>query len=156
MIGVSALIATAGWLFLRFTDNNVIGWSFFILAVFCLIFGIGTLFDKKPYIILTETGITELSNIRQEIEWDAIRQVDEFYYRGQSFIRLLLDRNYKPDLIQPTWFYRFDGLYEQSGVKAIYIRMSFFEVNSIKLERFIQKMIQSDSITRRKLLNQSL
>lgn len=147
------LIAIAGWLFIHYTDKNVIGWSFIILSGLCLIFGIGTWFDKKPYIILTDTGITEMYGARVEIEWDAIRMVDEFYYRGQFFICLLTDRNYKPSLIRPTWFYRFDRLYEKEGYRAIFIRISFLEINSIKLSQFINKMIKADTSERVRLIN---
>ena len=150
---LSLLLAIGGWLLLHDIDKQVVGWSFVILSGLCLIFGIGTLLDKKPYIILTEKGITELSNVREEIEWDAIRQVDDFYYRGQYFIRLLTDRNYKPSLIEPSWFYRFDRLYEREGVKALYIRMGFFEVNAIKLARFIYKMAKADEAERKVLLD---
>ena len=61
---VSLLLAIAGKLFLHHPDYYVVGWSFIILSVLCLIFGIGTYFDRKPYIILTENGITEMSDIR--------------------------------------------------------------------------------------------
>lgn len=153
IIGLSLLITVAGTLFLLYTDKNVIGWSFIILSALCLIFGIGSWFDRKPYIIMTETGITEMFGAREEIEWDAIRKVDEFYYRGQFFIRLLTDRNYKPSLIQPTWFYRFDRLYEAEGFKAIFMRISFLEINSIKLSQFINRMIEADIRKRSELLN---
>ena len=124
---VSLLLAIAGKLFLHHPDYYVVGWSFIILSVLCLIFGIGTYFDRKPYIILTENGITEMSDIREEIEWDAILRADEFYYRGQYFIRLLIDRDYKPATVRPTWFWRFDKLYEKNGIKAIFIRIGFYE-----------------------------
>lgn len=153
IIFIGILIAIAGWLFIHYTEKNVIGWSFIILSGLCLIFGIGTWFDKKPYIILTETGITEMYGAREEIEWDAIRMVDEFYYRGQFFIYLLTDRNYKPTLIRPTWFYRFDKLYEKEGYKAIFIRISFLEINSIKLSQFIKRMAKADTRKRAELLN---
>lgn len=77
---VCLLLAVAGWLFLQIPDKNVVGWSFIILSVLCLIFGIGTYFDRKPYIILTEKGITEMSAIREEIEWDA-----QFYKIGRIY-----------------------------------------------------------------------
>lgn len=153
IIGFGLLIAIAGLLFLLYTDKNVIGWSFIILSALCLIFGIGTRFDRKPYIIITETGITEMFGAREEIEWDAIRKVDEFYYRGQFFICLLTDRNYKPSLIRPTWFYRFDRLYEAKGLKAIFLRISFLDINSIKLSQFINSMIKADNLKRSELIN---
>lgn len=153
IIVISLLIAIGGWLFLQYTSKNVIGWSFIILSLMCIIFGIGSWFDKKPYIIMTETGITEMYGAREEIEWDAIRKVDEFYYRGQFFICLLTDKNYKPSLIRPTWFYRFDRLFEKEGYKAIFIRINFLEINSIKLSQFINRMIKANMEKRVELLN---
>lgn len=153
IIIVSILLVTAGWLFLQIPDKNIVGWSIIILSVLCLIFGIGTYFDRKPYIILTGKGITEMSTIRDEIEWDAILRVDEFYYRGLYFIRMLVERDYKPASVRPTWFHRFDKLYEKDGIKAIFMRIGFYEINSIKLVGFMQKMIKADPERRIELLN---
>lgn len=146
------LLALAGWLFLRYADNPVVGWSFIILATLCVIFGIGTWFDRKPYIILTPDGIIEMSAVRENIEWSAVRQVDDFFYFGQYFLRLLVDRNYKPDLVRPTWFYRFDRLYEREGVKAIFIRISFLEISAAKLSHLINRLLKADRVQRIKLL----
>lgn len=148
----SLILAVAGWIFLEIPGKNVVGWSFVILSVLCLVFGIGTYFDKKPYIILTERGITEMSSIRDEVEWEAILHVDDFYYRGLYFVRLLVDRDYKPASFRPGWFYRFDKLYEKEGLKAIYIRVGFYQVNSIKLAGFIKRMIDADAEKRKELL----
>ena len=153
LVLVSLLLAIAGWLLIQYAERPALGWSAMVLAFLCLVFGIGTWFDRKPYLILTANGLTELTNVREEIDWDAIRRVDDFYYRGQHFIRLLVDRNYKPDQIRPTWFYRFDRFYEKEGVKAIFIRVSFFEVNSMKLAQFINRMIHADASKRVELLN---
>lgn len=147
------LLVVAGGLFFQYTNNNLIGWCITIFAILCVIFGIGSWIDKTPYIILTENGIIETSGIHEEIEWDAIRYVDEFYYRGQYFIRLLLDRNYKSNIIQSTWFNRFDKLYAQEGLRAIFIRIGFLEVNSLKLSHFINQMLKADAGHRIKLLN---
>ncbi|MCC8187294.1 MAG: hypothetical protein LIP08_07240 [Bacteroides sp.] len=141
----SFLIACVGYVLLQHTDKELISWTLLILSVCMLMLGIGTLFDRKPKIILTSRGITETSNIREEIEWDAIRQVDEFYYRGQYFIRLLVDRNYKPELLFPTWFYRLDRIYAQQGVKALFIRVSLLDISSIRLSQIIRRIIKSDN-----------
>lgn len=147
------LLALAGWLFLRYADNGIVGWSFIILAALCVLFGIGTWFDRKPYIILTPDGIIEMAAVREEIAWSAIRHVDDFFYFGQYFLRLLVDRNYKPDLIRPTWFYRFDRLYAREGVKAIFIRISFLEISSTKLSHLINRLLKADRTQRIKLLS---
>lgn len=155
-IFLGPVFAIAGWLFLQHTGNTTAGWSFIILSGLCLIYGIGMWADRKPYLILTEKGITEMSVIREEIEWEAIRQVGSFYFRGQFFVCLLLDRNYKPDLITPTWFYRLDRIYAVENLKAVYIRPGILEINASRLLRIINILRESDPLTRKKLLQKSL
>lgn len=150
---VGLLLIMIGWLFLQYPDNAIAGWSFIIFGAICMIFGIGTRLDRKPYLILTENGITEMFSVREEIAWSAIRQADEFFYIGQYFIRLLVDRNYKPDLIQPTWFYRFDRLYAREGVKAIFIRTSFLAISSVKLVSLINRLMKADATERTRILD---
>lgn len=149
---VGFLLGIAGGLFLFDADNTLVGWCFLLAAVFTLILGIGSTFDRRAYLILTERGITEPFSIREQIEWEAILHVDDFFFRGQSFVRLLLDRSYKPDLIRPTWFWRFDRIYGQEGVKAVYIRMSGLELNSMEMASLITRMIEADVPERIELL----
>lgn len=151
---LSPVFAVMGWLFLRFAGNPTIGWCFIILAGFCLIYGIGMWADRKPYLILTENGITDLTVIREEIEWNAIRQVGSFYFRGQFFVCILTDRDYKPDLIRPTWFYRLDRLYAAQNLKALYIRPAMLQINSARLIRMINRFREADPATRKRLLQQ--
>lgn len=153
---LSPILAVAGWLFLHYTDNTTAGWGFVILSGMCLIFGVGTWFDRKPYLILTEKGITELSVIREEIEWEAIRRVGSFYFRGQFFVCLLLDRNYKPGLIRPTWFYRLDRFYASANLKAVYIRPGILEISAARLIRMIDNMREATPATRQELLQKPL
>lgn len=150
---VGLLLIMVGWLFLQYPDNAIAGWSFIIFGSICMIFGVGTRLDRKPYLILTENGISEMFSVREEIEWSAIRQADEFFYIGQYFIRLLVDRSYKPDLIQPTWFCRFDRIYAREGVKAIFIRTSFLQISSVKLVRLINKLMKADATERGRILD---
>lgn len=153
---VSPVLALAGWLFLRYAGNTTVGWCFIILAGMCLIYGIGMWSDRKPYLILTEQGITDLSVIREEIGWEAIRQVGSLYFRGQFFVCLLVDRDYKPDLIRPTWFYRLDRLYAKENLKALYIRPGILKISSARLIRMINRLREADAATRRDLLRKPL
>lgn len=153
MITLSSLVlAPAGYLILRYGGDEVMGRGFIILSMLCLLFGAGSLYDRKPCIVLTEQGITEMTTVREQIEWDAILYVDDFFFRGEDFVRLLTDRAYKPALIQPGWFERFDRLYEESGLRAVYIRTSFLEVGSIQIARFISRMTAADCTERKRLL----
>lgn len=153
---LSGVFVVAGWLFLRYTDNNVAGWCFVILSGLCLIYGIGIWFDRHPYLVLTETGITEMSVVREEIEWDAIRRVGDLYFRGQFFVCLLVDKDYKPGLIPSTGFSRFNRLYASEGVKAVYIRPGILQINSARLIQVIDSMRTAAPATRRELLHNLL
>lgn len=147
------LVALAGWLFLRYTDNEIAGWCFLIFAFMYILFGIGTWLDRKPQIMLTANGITDMSGNKQEIEWYAIRQVDDFFYIGQYFMRILIDRGYKPYLNQPTWLYRFDRIYAREGVKAIFMRTSLLEISSSRLYRLVNALMKADEKERKKLIS---
>lgn len=147
------LVALAGWLFLRYTDNEIAGWCFLIFAFMYILFGIGTWLDRKPQIVLTATGITDMTGNQQEIEWYAIRQVDDFFYIGQYFMRLFIDRGYKPYLTQPTWLYRFDRIYAREGVKAIFIRTSLLEISCSQLYHLVNALMKANDEERNKLIN---
>lgn len=149
---VSLALALAAYLILRYAADELLGRGLLILSILCLVFGVGSFYDRKPCIVLTEQGITEMTTVREQIEWDAILYVDDFFYRGEDFVRLLTDRAYKPALIQPGWFERFDRLYEESGLRAVYIRTAFLEVSSIQIVRFIGRMTAADCTERKRLL----
>lgn len=91
--------------------------------------------------------------IRGQIEWEAILYADDFYFRGQYWVRLLLESNYKPQLIRPAWFWRFDRLYESRGVKAVYLRTMGLEIDSMQLVALIRRMKEADVPGRIELLN---
>ena len=64
-ITVAGLLAgIAGGLVLYYVRDVVLGWCFVITAGFALLYGMGSLFDRRPYIVLTEYGITEPFAIR--------------------------------------------------------------------------------------------
>lgn len=145
------LAGIAGGLILHYVHDVVLGWCFVITAGFALLYGIGSLADRRPYLVLTERGLTEQFTVRQEIAWEAILRADDFYYRGQYWLRLLLDRNYKPQ-IGTTGFRRFDRIYEAEGVRPVYIRTMGLEMDSMQLVALIRKMKEADLPERAELL----
>lgn len=147
------LAGVAGGLVLYYVRDAVLGWCLVLTALFALLYGIGSLADRRPYIVLTEEGITELFTICVQIEWDAVRYADDFYFRGQYWVRLLLDGSYKPQLIRSTWFRRFDQLYASKGFKAVYISTIGLEIDSMRLVALIRKMKEADMPRRIELLD---
>ena len=142
--GAGFLAGSAGGRILYYFREAVLGWCFVAPAGFTRLYGIGSLYDRRPYIVLTEDGITELFTIRGQIEWEAIRYAADFYFRGPYWVRLLLESNYKPQLIRPAWFWRFDRLYESKGVKAVYLRTMGLEMDSMQLVALIRRMKEAD------------
>ena len=141
-------LGIGGALLLQYAGEEVVGWLFIITAAFTLIYGFGSLFDRRPQLVLTVEGITELFTIREEIAWEAILHADDLFYRGQYIVRLLLDRSYKPMSVRPSWFWRFDRLYAQQGLKAVYIRTSGLEMNARQLVGLSRRMTAADAAER--------
>ena len=93
------LAGIAGGLILYCVRDVVLGWCFVATAGFTLLYGSGSLYDRRPYIVLTEDGITEMFTIRGQIEWEAIRYADDFYFRGQYWVRSMAAAR-----TQPRWW----------------------------------------------------
>lgn len=149
---VGFLAGIAGGLILHYVHDVVLGWCFVITAGFTLLYGIGSLADRRPYLVLTERGLTEQFSVRQEIAWEAILRADDFYYRGQYWLRLLLDRRYKPQ-IGTTGFRRFDRIYASQGVRPVYIRTMGLEMDSMQLVALIRRMKEAELPERTELLS---
>lgn len=147
------LAGIAGGSILHYVGDAVLGWCFVATAVLTLLYGIGSLFDRRPYLILTENGLTETFTVRQEIAWEAILRADDFFFRGQYWVRLLLDRSYKPQL-GTTGFRRFDRIYASQGFKPVYIRTMGLETDSMQLVALIRRMKAADPAHRLELLKQ--
>lgn len=137
--GIAAGIAAGP--VMRCARDTAAGWCLILTAVFTLLYGIGTLCDRSPYLILTERGILETHTLGEEIEWEAVLRADDFYFRGQDWVRLLLDRNDKPQFMRPSMFRRFDRLYDSKRLKAVYIGMLGLEFDSARLTALIREMI---------------
>lgn len=136
-------LGLSGGLVLEYAGDALLGWCLVIAAVFAVTLGIGTVSGRKPQVIITEKGITEPYVIREEIEWDAILHVDDFFYRGQDFVRILLDKDYKGATIPSGWFWRLDRMYGQEGVRAVYIKVGNLDVNSRQLVSLISRMAKA-------------
>lgn len=145
------LAGIAGGLILHYVHDVVLGWCFVITAGLTLLYGIGSLADRRPYLILTERGITDQFTVREEIVWEAILRADDFFYRGQYWVRLLLSRNYKPQ-IGTTGFRRFDRIYGAQGLRPVYLRMMGLEIDSMQLVALIRRIQQADPAERSALL----
>ena len=50
--------------------------------------------------------------------------------------------------VRPSWFWRFDRLYAQQGLKAVYIRTSGLEMNARQLVGLIRRMTAADAAER--------
>lgn len=150
---VGFLAGIAGGLVLHYVNDVVLGWVLVITAGLTLLYGIGSLADRRPYLILTEHGITELFTVRDQIAWEAILHADDFFYRGQYWVRLLLDRNYKPQL-GTTGFRRFDRIYEARGVRPLYLRMMGLEMDSMQLVALIRRIKAADPARRSEVLSE--
>ncbi len=153
IIIISLAILVTGILLLTATDKTVAGWSIIILAALGLLFSISSVSDKKPQIKVNETGISDRTFPNELIEWGAIRNATSIDFRGQRYIRLVVDKDYKPSL-PGNRFYRLDYLNNKAGIKAVYIKMSMIDADPAKLILFTRAMAQSNPAKRHQLMQE--
>lgn len=145
------LAGIAGVLVLRYAGDWALGWGFVVTALVAVIYGIDAYFDRRPYLVLDECGITDRFGAGERIEWEAVRHVAGFSLWGQDVVRLLVRRDYKPQ-IRTAWYGRFDRVYERRHLRAIYLRTCGLELDSLQLAALIRTMRAADRSQRARLL----
>lgn len=153
MLLISVVVLIIGVLLVLNTDKQVAGWSIIILSGLGLLLGLSTLLDRMPLISVDETGIADRTQKNETIEWNAIHDANPFHFRGQYYLRIIVDKDYKPSLIGNR-FYRLDRFNDKAGIKALYLKMSLLDADPANLVMFIRAMAHSEPEQRRRLMNE--
>lgn len=140
------------WVLLN-SDKAVAGWSIIILSGMGLIFALGTWLDRKPRILINEKGIGDLSMAGEVIEWEVMHDASFFDFRGQTYLRIVTSKDYKPSL-PGNRFYRIDGLNDRVGIKTFYIKMNMIEADRSKLILFVRAMMKANPVRRQELMRE--
>lgn len=144
IILLSVVSIIIGILILANNNKPVAGWSIEILGFLFLLYGLYSLFDARPQLIINSDGISSRSHRYELIEWKAVLASGEFWFRGQYYIRLVVPADYKPSLIPALWFYRVDKIYTRTSQKPVYLKVSMLELSSQEIIKIIRSRTKTN------------
>lgn len=147
------LISVGIWLILR-TDSSlmdrIMGWigvPFFGFGFFLAFFH---MFDKRPQIIINETGIWDRSTKQDLINWDFIKNAKPLDVFGQKFVTLTMDKSFKSKNVQFGWAKR---LGKKVGSTGLDLQLSQIKIKPERMTKFIKDMIKEDEQNRAILID---
>ncbi|WP_291722689.1 STM3941 family protein [Bernardetia sp.] len=135
------------------SDNNSFeGWMCTIFFGLCALFGLYVILDKKPQVIINETGIWQRTafwkkhNLDNIIEWSSIKEVYTRSVNSNEFLCLVLTEKIekKPSLLQ-----KFN---KNMGFQDININLGLIRVDEHKLAEFVNQMLYANEEQKKYLL----
>ena len=135
------------------TFNYIMGW-------FCaLFFGLGiplglfTIFDKRPQIIITETGVWDRTLKQNEIKWEEIIEAYLIEINKQRFISIAVVDTFEFKTKQAKWVGSFN---EYIGAQKLNLNLSQIKTDENKLTQLINQLMVSEKEERNALLKTNL
>jgi hypothetical protein len=129
--------------------DQIAGWFNVCFFGMGLPIGLFNLFDRRPKIIITETGIWDRSFKQAEIKWEDIESAYPFTVSKQKFIGLtppeveeFLD---EPD----TWVTKINAAI---GAQRLNLHLGQISIDQLQLTDFINAMIFAEPEVRRTLI----
>ncbi|WP_343617608.1 STM3941 family protein [Flavobacterium sp.] len=123
------------------TFDYIMGWictSFFGLA---MLFGFFVLLDKRPQIIINESGITDRTLKQGKINWEQIIETYPVNIYNQKFISIVVVETFEFKKRRCKWA---EKLNEYIGAQKLNLNLSQINIDEIELNELLNKMINSE------------
>lgn len=115
--------------------------------------GLFHLFDKRPQIIINETGIFDRTTNKDFINWEIIQDAYLIDIHKQKFICLVVDEKYKPSRTKSKLYQQTAKFSEAIGVQELNISLGQIEINPERLTEFILQMLTASKPDKTELMN---
>lgn len=132
------------------STNYMMGWVSTLFFGLGILIGIVQLLDKKPQIVINESGLWDRSTKRRVIPWDQIEGAYLISLNGQKFISLELDESFEVKVKQYKWA---TWLNKAIGAQKVNLHLGQLKIDEKLLTEFIATMAGSDSLQRKGILN---
>lgn len=129
------------------TTPYIIGWvctCFFGLGIPV---GLFQTFDKRPQIIITDSGIWDRTTNQDEVKWEQIIEAYPLDIHGQKFISLVTDDTFILKKKPYKWASKIN---EFVGAQNLNLHLGQINIDEIELTNFINKLTKETSEERRK------
>lgn len=129
------------------TTPYIMGWvctCFFGLGIPV---GLFQTFDKRPQIIITDSGIWDRTTNQNEVKWEQIIEAYPLDINGQKFISLVTEATYVLKKKPYKWASKIN---EFVGAQNLNLHLGQINIDEIELTNFINKLTKETSEERRK------
>jgi len=124
------------------SDNNIIqivGVLNSLFALTCIVIFLKTSLDRKPFIVVDETGITDRRILKRKIRWEEIESFKILEKGRQS--HLILEMKTSIHLSEFKYFYRNTSKKLLSTPQMVEINLSFSKYNAEEFQNNLNKYI---------------
>ncbi|MFA7446251.1 MAG: STM3941 family protein [Flavobacteriaceae bacterium] len=145
LILISALFVFVGYLMIIKEDsssfNVIMGW------VCVCFFGLGIpvgffhLFDRRPQIIITESGIWDRTTREDEIKWEQIIGAYPLKIQREKFVSIIVDETFVFKSKRYKWA---EKIVTGIGGQKLNLHLGQLKVNNYKLVEFINEIKSAD------------
>jgi len=118
--------------------------------------GLFSLFDRRPQIIINETGIFDRTTHKDFINWEIIKDAYLIDIYKQKFICLVVDDEFKPSKTKSKLYKQTAKFSEAIGAQELNIALGQIKINPEKLTEFILLMRTATKPDKTALLTKTL
>ena len=131
------------------TTNYIMGW--FITCFFGLGIPVGLfqLLDRRPQIIINESGIWDRTTNQDEVKWEQIQGAYPLNIFGQKFISLVVDDTFVFRTKQYKWAAKIN---ERIGAQKLNLHLGQLKIDENELINFLQEMTETQRENRRTIM----
>lgn len=115
----------------------LMGWASIFFFGLGLIIGFIQTFDKRPQIIITETGIWDRTTNQDEIKWEHIKEAYPIDIHGQKFVSLVTDDAFVFKKKPYKWATQINKFV---GAQNLNLNLSQIKINEVEFTNFINKL----------------
>jgi hypothetical protein len=118
--------------------------------------GLFHLFDRRPQIIINETGIFDRTTNKDFINWEIIQDAYFIDVYKQKFICLVVAEEFKPSQNKSKLYQQTAKFSEAIGAQELNISLGQIKIDTEKLTEFILLMRNATKPNKTELINKAL
>lgn len=132
---------------LIYSDHTLLGWFGITIFGFGYPIAIYNILDKRPQIIINETGIFDRRIIKEVINWENIKGAYITNIDGHKYISIVLQDSFKQNRQKNTLRKWTEFLNKAVGGQEFNLNLAQLDVDEVKLTNFINEMIKIQTET---------
>jgi hypothetical protein len=156
LVGCSLFVAAGIFILTAGKANPAMAWLTIIFFGLGIPLGLFQLLDRRPQIIINETGIFDRTAHKDFINWEIIQDAYIVKVRQETFICLVIPEEFEPSAHKSGFKKRMASLSKAIGFQELNISLGNLDVNAERMAQFILTMRSADTVNRQSLIRKKL